>query len=627
MRLRTTFAPAFAAAMLLAAAPAFTQPASSPWPMFGHDARHTRQSEYAGPSSPCLYWSYWTSSIWDSSPTLGNDGKAYVGSNWYLYSLYSDGALAWSYLTGSLVYSSPALGSDGRIYAGSSDDRLYSLYSNGALAWTYLTGGAVNSSPALDSDEGVYVGSYDNNLYSLYSDGTLAWSYLMGKDVYSSPALGIDGRVYTGSDNNFLYSLYSDGALAWSYQTGLGLGSSPALGSDGIVYVGAPDYHLYAFHSNGALAWSFLTASFVTSAPSLGSDGRLYVGSSDNNLYAFYSNGALAWSYRAGSYVRSSPALGSDGRMYVGSADNRLYSLHSNGTLAWSYGTGYAVASSPSLGSDWGVYVKSEVLYVFHDPSPTPTWDPSIPTYTPTETPTVTPTRTSTRTPTITPTTQVTPTRTPTAIPIPGAVTFYYRSDMQTVNGATCYALGSQPSSSIAYVNCSYDYIVGDPTGGNQYWSSSVYLRHANGSETLVGAIGGEDSAILTCPTVNMQRTDALKIVETVGIGEVCANTAGFITAPLGADRLNGSQWTITRSVSAWVWCHAGYCDSYAALSWGDSSDQTYVSNVSLTTFTPTPLPTWGYVSFQPVGSAPAPGFYPDTGAEYGNYWDFGWVY
>jgi hypothetical protein len=130
--------------------------------------QHTGLSENAGPSVPCLSWSYLTGNGVSSSPALGSDGAVYVGSeDNNLYALNSGGAFAWSYRTGRTEGSSPAVGSDGSVYVGSWDTALYAIHSSGTLIWSYRTGAQVVSSPALGEDRKVYVGSWDNALYCI----------------------------------------------------------------------------------------------------------------------------------------------------------------------------------------------------------------------------------------------------------------------------------------------------------------------------------------------------------------------------------------------------------------------------------------------------------------------------
>lgn len=83
--------------LILSSTQGYSQLADSPWPMFQHDARHTGQSEYAGPSVPKLAWSYEVSL--GSSPALGSDGRMYFGSGDKLYSVSSIGGFSWSYET------------------------------------------------------------------------------------------------------------------------------------------------------------------------------------------------------------------------------------------------------------------------------------------------------------------------------------------------------------------------------------------------------------------------------------------------------------------------------------------------------------------------------------------------
>ncbi|MEI6634189.1 MAG: PQQ-binding-like beta-propeller repeat protein [Chlamydiota bacterium] len=541
---------------------------------------------------------------------------------------------------GRVDSSSPALATDGKVYVGSWDYALYSISFDGSFAWSYRTGGGVQSSPALGSDGRIYVGSSDNRLYSFSPAGSIAWSYLTGGYVSSSPALGVDDRVYIGSDDSRLYSLSSQGGLLWSYATPAFIQSSPALSSDETAYIGV-ERRIEAVGSNGALAWSYLTylpgGSFNSASAAIGSLDTLYIGSTDFNLYSLTSRGSLAWSYSAGYAIASSfPALDPDGMIYFGSGDNRIYSLTPTGLLVWSYVAAGQVWESPVLGSDGKVYVGSSDenrLYALVGAlTPLPTLTPTVTPTGPTPTPTITTTPTRTPTGTVTPTVTFTPTTSPTATIAPTTPpgTFYYRSDTHTVNGQTCYALSNQNSS-----NATYMIIWSEPPGegcaGNPYWYSDIYIRHADGSETLLGTTmgeiwgsqWGEVSKTWTCPATNLLRTDALKIVEHIQLWEGLSDSENFITSPLGADRMGSTEWTLTR----WVW---GYCfrgvTTYEYLYWGDSAQQTRVSNVSFTTFTPTPTTPWGTVNFQPVSETPPPGFWSDDGSPFGTHGDYGWL-
>ena len=202
--------------------PLYAQLATTPWPMFRHDAGHTGQSAYAGPSIPRLGWSYRAASMVDSSPAVGTDGSVCVGS-WddHLYAILPDGTLKWSYRTMSTVDSSPAIDSAGAVYIGSNDNCIYSITAGGTRKWSYRTGSDIFPSPALGSDGKIYIGSRDH-FYALSSNGTLNWSYpnyaVNLVDENPSPALGSDGNVYFGSDDNTISAVSSIGTLNWSYR-------------------------------------------------------------------------------------------------------------------------------------------------------------------------------------------------------------------------------------------------------------------------------------------------------------------------------------------------------------------------------------------------------------------------
>ena len=228
--------------------------ASSPWPMFHHDAQHTGRSPASGPSSPTLGWTYPTGGSILSSPSLDTDGTVYVGStDGKLYAILAYGNTKWIYSTGDKIVSSPAIGRDGTIYVGSQDGNLYAIDLTGSLKWSYTAGG-IASSPAMAADGTIYVGSLDNVLYAIKPDGSSAWSYTTGGLVVSSPAIGADGTVYVNSMGYSpeFYSINHDGSLKWSFAlnsensiyTG-SIVSSPAV-TGHAIYIGLDDGKLYS---------------------------------------------------------------------------------------------------------------------------------------------------------------------------------------------------------------------------------------------------------------------------------------------------------------------------------------------------------------------------------------------
>ena len=368
---------------LLFAVASLAQPASSPWPMFCHDANHTgRSADYEGPASCALSWSFQRSSSDISSACVGSDGNVYVSGGAIVYALTSAGAEIWPYPyhVGLDAKGCPATDTGGNVYIGSYANRLYSIDSGGSLFWSYRAAGEiVRSSPAIGSDGRVLIGSYDNNLYCVTSVGMLQWSYLTDRNIDESPAIG-PNNITCFTSGEFVATpipvvsvLNSSGVMVWSYGMGSYVSSPLITDAPVTIYVGSFDGRFYSLNSAG-LAWSYNTVYGIYTAPALGTDGRVYTGTYDNRLYAFESSGALAWTYRTGGRIRySSPAIGSGGAVYCGSEDNILYAVDSSGVLIWSYAT-VGELYSPALTGDGRVLVNSKDLNLYCiGPAPTPT--------------------------------------------------------------------------------------------------------------------------------------------------------------------------------------------------------------------------------------------------------------
>ncbi len=426
------------------------QLATSVWPMFHHDLKHTGLSTVDTSANPgTLTWKFATAGQVDSSPAVGTDGTIYVGS-WdsitntgNLYAVSPDGKQKSAFTTPCpITNSSPAVGTDGTIYVGSGGGKcevgvLYAFNPNGTQKWAFTTviGGAIYSSPAIGADGTIYVGSDGGYLYAVNPDGTQKWTFFAPGGVDSSPAIGTDGTIYVGSDDDNLYAITDNGpypctgctapSQKWAFAGG-GAESSPAIGADGTVYIGG-EFGLYALTDGGqgivTQIWEFITGGNVGSSPAIGADGTIYVGDGEynpsnanpyaSNLYAVNPNGTQKWTFPTGNYVESSPAIGADGMVYVGCEDDNLYALTDGGqgtvTEKWAFPTGGVVYSSPAIGADGTIYVGSDDdnLYAVGIPSPTATA-----TATATATPTATPTASGT------PTATATATATPTPVPV-----------------------------------------------------------------------------------------------------------------------------------------------------------------------------------------------------------------
>ncbi|MBN2066622.1 MAG: PQQ-like beta-propeller repeat protein, partial [Candidatus Thermoplasmatota archaeon] len=182
----------------------------SPWPMYGHDARHTGRSPYSTIDTWDLIWRVPTHHWACCSPAIDNDGIIYIGT-YPLYAVYPNGTLKWECdLDGLVESSSPAIDENGVIYIGTAHvgNYLHAINPNGTLKWKYPAG-AVYTSPAIASDGTIIFSDTNNwNIIALYPNGTQKWEHHTNHVIYSSPAIGQDGTVYCGSHDNYVYALY-----------------------------------------------------------------------------------------------------------------------------------------------------------------------------------------------------------------------------------------------------------------------------------------------------------------------------------------------------------------------------------------------------------------------------------
>ena len=354
-------------------------PMNSPWPMQGHDIRHTGISQYNTANNyGDEKWRFWIEDWVDCSPVIDDEGTIYFGS-YDFHAVYPNGTLKWKYNTIGTIESSAAIDENGVVYVGTclSGSSLYAIYLNGTLKWKYPVGEAIFSSPAIGNDGSIYFGSENDYIYALYPNGTLKWKYLTSIAVYSSPAIGDDGTIYCGSHDGNLYAFYpNNGTVKWAFHTGSWVHGSPSIGSDGTVYIGSDDEYLYALcHNNGTMKWRLHVGPMYASS-AIDENGVLYFGVWNGLFYAVYPNGTVKWSFDLGSQNGvwgSSAAISADGTIYFGmivdimhGSGGNIIALNSDGTEKWRKWTGTCV-SSPTIAEDGTVYIGSENgnLYAF----------------------------------------------------------------------------------------------------------------------------------------------------------------------------------------------------------------------------------------------------------------------
>jgi outer membrane protein assembly factor BamB len=340
--------------------------AQAPWPMIGHDARHTGLSEYSGPENPEVKWKYTVGGteyvIFGS--IIGPDNSIYFGT-WdsddpgKVYALNSDSSLKWSYNLKTGVRGMPAYDNH-TIYVASQDSNFYAFEdSTGKFKWKYWIGESF-ASPTVGSDGTVYIVSNERKIFAITSAGTLKWSLIIGlldESLWSPPAI-FGSTIYVGSSDKNLHAIDTSGTEKWTFPTSGQIQTCPALSSDGNrVYVGSCDGCFYVIDSTGKKINSFQTGDIIVSSPAIRPDGNVYASSMDGYLYTFNPDGNLIWSCSTGVCV-TEIAVDAKGTAYVHACDNQtLYAINPDSTVKWTLKVGGENLFAPTIGSDGRIYL------------------------------------------------------------------------------------------------------------------------------------------------------------------------------------------------------------------------------------------------------------------------------
>ena len=284
---------------------------------------------YAIHQNGSIRWRYQADGrIW-CTPAIAEDGTLYFttwGGYGYVHAVYPNGTRRWLYHDGydSSSLSSPTIGNDGTIYFGSEEYKIYAVNPDGTEKWRYLTGYIIMSSPAIGNNDTIYIGSGDHYLYSLYPNGTLRWRFPTGGEIKGSASIAPDGAIYVPSFDGYLYALNPNGTMKWQASTGGSVaGAGVALADDGIIYIGTELHR--AYYPNGTLKWATnVQGSIYGTVPAVSADGTIYV-SAGGSLVAVNPDGSEKWRKQLTiAQIHSSPCIGPDDRVYVGSEDYGL---------------------------------------------------------------------------------------------------------------------------------------------------------------------------------------------------------------------------------------------------------------------------------------------------------------
>ena len=360
------------------------------WPMFGHDPQHTGQSQYTGPHTNNVKWTFdLEESNTSLLPMIGPNGVIYIGTHsGVLLSINSNGTLSWTHNVGGSI-TSTAISND-TIYV-SGNTKLTALNMSGSSKWSYLLSGSerLQTSPCISPEGTVYITSNDfdtsqGKLYAFDTNGDLKWSFLLPSSQYTSPAIGIDGTIYV-TNGHSLYAIDVDSSLKWEYNNTAGyFRYAPSIDPNkSVIYATAND-GLYAINPDGTLKWKFDFFTF-SSSPAIGENGTVYINDYVHILVAISADGNLKWKYTTlptlgGSGSESkTPVIDSDGVIYTiggyvqgANEYDKFYAINSDGALQWVYcHEDYTTRSLTAIGADSTIYGvasgSSNLLIAFRD--------------------------------------------------------------------------------------------------------------------------------------------------------------------------------------------------------------------------------------------------------------------
>jgi hypothetical protein len=352
-----------------------SNPMGFQWPVRGHDAQNTGQSQYAASQNEGYEkWNYYFDAPLNLiTPVIDGNGTLYINSQFDgLYAIYQNGTIKWyNELAGFFKYQ-PIIGLDGTIYAGT-DEGFYAFYPDGTLRWTAPIKKDFCGPPIISPDSILYVGTYDGFLYAVYPNGTIQWDYYLGYP-YARPSLDTDGNIYfTAYACDYLYCLYPNGTLRWAFETIQDIWDAPLIGDDGMIYTVAGS-DVIAITPDGIEKWR-TPVNIPGMSPVLSPDGTIIYSSDTEDVFGLNpDNGHIRWLYQLSFNPKDKarPAVSRDGIIFFAYTDKSgdkayLSALNPDGSLKWTTSItsniypydGIYLGPMPSIAADGTVYVTT----------------------------------------------------------------------------------------------------------------------------------------------------------------------------------------------------------------------------------------------------------------------------
>ncbi len=365
----------------------FPQLAESPWPKsMGPGLHNTGRSPYVGPDSPEVKWVFDLGGTTHfKSPSVGQNGTIYAGSETELFALNPDGSTKWSVYIPNEMLNHVTISEDDFLYVSTSYHKMYKIDSTtGNMVnenWPYdfslfnYTSGVY---PATIANDGTILcgtgGSPYGYLHAINPDGTEKWKVANSNNVETLPAVDeVNQVVYAGNNQNQVMKVdLENGNIIKQVSPG-GHGyitTHIAIGDNGLIYftkytdVGDKKGYIYAYDANLNEKWRTQLGSYWVVPPAIGCDGTIYTaGRYTKKLTALNpSTGIEKWSFSLDSDFNIPPVIDGNGTVYV-VTKNFLYAIipyETYAELKWSYqlnGSGY---SQPVIAGDGTIYILTQ---------------------------------------------------------------------------------------------------------------------------------------------------------------------------------------------------------------------------------------------------------------------------
>jgi outer membrane protein assembly factor BamB len=388
--IRSTALAAFVLGFLLVGStPAHSDPTvleDSPWPMYGHDVKHTFRSSLVGPADGTFLDPTPINNEVRTEPVVSSDGLFFIGGAWLdpthvsprggnslrgaELAVRADGYLLWETLEGgSLLTASGAVDTDGFLYYGGRDNILWkqNAETGAALCKKYIqSDGDIQSSPTISvkfPNRVYFTDTRGSVLFALdvsaSGNCTLVWNVELGGLTSSSVSLADSvpgngdslGYLIT-ANNKAVFQVRDDGASATIVaQRRIGtiaraiLGATPLVHPDtGNIYIGSLDHHLYALRPDLTDLFPAVDlGSKIQGSAALSPDGMtIYVVTINGQLHGL---DALTGSARSGfpfvapnNFDRQhtyAPVVDGEGTIYYGGTDTFVRAIHPDGSVKW----------------------------------------------------------------------------------------------------------------------------------------------------------------------------------------------------------------------------------------------------------------------------------------------------